>query len=92
MRTSVCVRGDEMELTERVDGELRWGESSRRDRERDMALNTEPEPDCDGRWFPARECARLRLRSEIADDAFVALESSRRWLALEEASALAVVG
>lgn len=55
VRTSVCVRGDEMELTERVEGEFKWGESSRRDRERDMALNIEPEPDWDGRWFPARE-------------------------------------
>lgn len=68
VRTSVCESGDEMELTEIMDGDVRFCCSSRRDRERDMLLNIEPEPENDGRCIVARDCARLRPeRAETAE-------------------------
>ena len=61
VRTSVCERGAEIELTEIIDGEVSAGEllSRMRERERDMTLNIEPEPEKDGRW-PGPERDRMR--------------------------------
>lgn len=47
-----------MELTERVDGEVSAWCSARRERERFMMLNIEPEPENDGRCIVARDVLR----------------------------------
>ena len=93
MRMVVCVSGAEMELMDTVEGDVRCGESSRREREREMMLN--PDPDCDGRCVPARDCARLRGRGTVGVDTFETLETldaSRRWLEPDGACAGGATG
>ena len=90
VRTAVCVNGAEIELTEIADGELRLFrfEVEGRDIVRwipdDDKLNTEPEPEWDGRWpvgerRPNREAVERRGSCESP---LVAVDPPRAWLEL----------
>jgi hypothetical protein len=73
VRMVVCVNGADIEFMDTVEGDVRCGESRRRERARDMILN--PEPDCDGRCTPARDWARLRGRTSEGVDMLEVLET-----------------